>query len=667
MNGTILRVCIRTTLRKNFDYLPPQNQSQSMAPGMRVRVPLGKSERIGIITEIVQQSSCDLHKLKPVIEIIDKEPLFPNSMLKLIDWASHYYHWPESEVFECALPALLRRGHPLNVDNKNDNNRPDIDINRDKKILNKQQEVAAHAIVSSLGQFQVFLLEGVTGSGKTEVYFQAIEKALSLNKQAMLLVPEIGLAPQMLERLLARFNVPIAMMHSSLSEKKRFLAWNMARTGEAPIVIGTRSAAFTPLHSPGIFIIDEEHDPSFKQHEGFRYNARDLIIMRANLEQSPVVLGSATPSLETLQNTQSNRYKHLRLSKRAGKAQSPIIKILDIRHKKLEAGLSSDLIYEIKNTLDLGKQAMLFLNRRGFAPILMCFDCGYIAPCKHCDAKLTLHYHPKRLRCHHCEASHPVFEECPTCSSRNLNPLGVGTERLQLALEQHFPNASIVRIDRDSTRKKGSLENAMEKIKQGEAHILLGTQMIAKGHHFPNVQLVAVIDIDNGLFSTDFRSTERMGQLLTQVAGRAGRENTPGICLLQTCHPEHPLLNLLLNKGFPAFSEFLLAERNNAHLPPFSHHALLRSEAKLNHHSLGFLKSIRDFVEKHYAKTLETLGPVAAPMERRAGYFHAQLLIQAKKRGQLQNVLREIVRTAEDLPLAKKVRWSLDVDPIGSM
>lgn len=666
MERIILRIALRTPLWHTFDYLPPVNNSPAcISQGMRVKVPFGKSERIGLIIEIGTTSDYDPEKLRHVLEVLDDHPLFPESILKLMHWASQYYHCPLGEVVDRALPSWLKKGNILIKDNgspaKSVFEKKSIDS---LKVLNHEQNVAVSAMVGALGQFKPFLLDGVTGSGKTEVYLEVIEKTLALGKQALLLVPEIGLAPQMLERIQSRFAVTIAILHSSISEKKRFIAWNMARTGEAKIIIGTRSAAFVPLQSPGVFILDEEHDPSFKQQDGFRYNARDLMIMRARLENCPVVLGSATPSLETLQNTDSGRYTRLRLPLRAGNAQPPNFQILDIRHKKLEAGLSSALIHEVKKALDAGGQALLFLNRRGFAPVLMCFDCGFVASCKHCDAKLTLHYQPKRLRCHHCDAHLPIYNQCPQCQSQNLNPLGVGTERLEATIQKHFPAHTVVRIDRDTTRRKGKLEESVHQIKSGEAHIILGTQMIAKGHHFPNVTLVAILDIDNALFSSDFRSTERLGQLLVQVAGRAGRETKLGTCFLQTCHPEHPLIKLLLNKGYAAFAEQLLMERRSTGLPPFSYQALIRSEAKTQAQALKILTVLKQKASSSHHSAVKALGPIAAPMEKRAGQFHAQLLLQSSQRSSIQALLKSIISNAETLTLDKKLRWSLDVDPI---
>ncbi len=671
--ANIIRIALFTPIHRLFDYLPPEKCSAFIEPGMRVKIPFGNSQRIGMVIEVAHHSEYSHAKLKRIDEVLDQEPLFQSSLLKLFRWASEYYHCSLGGVMEAALPTWLRKGKPLSVLGKKSKPQPiSQDQNHKEKDaevtqLNNDQKQAVTSICASLQYYKPFLLEGVTGSGKTEVYMQVIEHCLAKKLQALVLVPEIGLTPQMLARFESRFKVPIAVLHSSISEKNRAEAWSMAKEGQAPIVIGTRSSAFTPLKDPGVFIIDEEHDASFKQQDGFRYSARDLMVMRAHLEQCPVVLGSATPSLETLQNARSGRYTRLLLPTRAGKAQLPQIQILDIRHKKLDEGLSAQFIAAMKSHLEQKGQVLLFLNRRGFAPVLMCFDCGFVAECKRCDAKLTLHFQSQKLRCHHCESSSHVYDRCPNCHHRNIFPLGFGTERVEAVLKRYFPDKEIIRIDRDSTSKKGNMLESLRRVHNQEAQILLGTQMLAKGHHFPNVTLVGILDIDQALFSNDFRSTERLGQLITQVAGRAGRSERLGQVLLQSCHPEHPLLRILIAKGYTHFAEHLLLERRSSVLPPFSYHALIRSETKKNTESFQFLKHLKMFaqqiIEKHKI-SLHMLGPVSAPMEKKDGKYRAQLLLQSEKRSQLQALMSAILEHIETKPPARSVRWSFDIDPI---
>jgi len=528
--------------------------------------------------------------------------------------------------------------------------------------LNAEQQAALDALQASLGTFGVSLLDGVTGSGKTEVYLGLIDAVLARGEQALVLVPEIGLTPQLLARFRARFAVPIAVLHSGLSDRERLDAWLAAREGEACIVIGTRSAVFTPLARPGVIILDEEHDASFKQQEGFRYSARDVAVKRGQLEGIPVLLGSATPSLETLHNARQGRYAHHRLSERAGIAEPPQVAVLDVRAQPMNHGLSMALVNAVRRHLEADGQVLLFLNRRGYAPTLLCHECGWVATCRRCDAHMTLFAGQRRLRCHHCGAERPADPACPACGSEALRPLGAGTERLEEALQGLFPDTGIARIDRDTTRRKGAMQAMLDEVHAGRARILVGTQMLAKGHHFPEVTLVGLIDIDQGLFSADFRATERMAQLITQVAGRAGRAERPGQVLIQTHHPEHPLLQRLLAEGYAAFAQAALEERRQANLPPYSYLALLRAEAADPSLPLAFLQHARELAEGLGARGVQ-LGPIPAPMERRAGRVRAQLLLQAAQRGALHRLLAPWLLQLEGDKLGRKVRWSLDVDP----
>jgi len=436
--------------------------------------------------------------------------------------------------------------------------------------LNTEQLAAYQSIIGHLTTFNVFLLEGVTGSGKTEVYLQTIAEVLKLERQVLVLVPEIGLTPQTVARFKRRFAVEIAVLHSNLSDNERLQTWLKAKQGAVPIIIGTRSALFTPLPHLGLIILDEEHDGSFKQQEGFRYSARDLAIVRARLENIPVLLGSATPSLESYYNARQGRYQHLVLKQRAGAAHLPQIELIDLRKQSLVQGIAPALLKAIKECLAKNEQVLLFLNRRGFAPVLRCQECGWIAGCKRCDARLTLHARDKRLHCHHCDTSLALIKQCPLCQCPHLYPLGMGTQRVEQVLQETFTDTKIIRLDRDSVRRKGELETALQGIHEGGAKILLGTQMLAKGHHFPEVTLVGILDMDSGFFSADFRAPERMSQLLFQVAGRAGRAEKRGKVLIQTYHPTHPLLNFILKQDYSAFADYILIEREQTAWPPFA-------------------------------------------------------------------------------------------------
>ncbi len=530
--------------------------------------------------------------------------------------------------------------------------------------LSAAQQAAVSALNGAAGAFSCHLLHGVTGSGKTEVYLRAIEAAIARGGQVLVLVPEIGLTPQLLARFTDRIAAPIAVLHSALNDSERLCAWQTARLGAAAVVMGTRSAVFTPLPRLALIIIDEEHDASFKQQDGFRYHARDVAIMRARLENVPIVLGSATPALESFHNADQGRYRLLELPERSAGAQPPRVILLDLKRLKLNEGISPPLIEALQARLARGEQSLLFLNRRGFAPVLMCHDCGWLAPCKRCDARLTVHRRRRMLCCHHCGAEAPMPEQCPDCGAKNLHGIGEGTERIEALIAKLFPAARLERIDRDSTRRKGSLEEKLDRVHRGEADILIGTQMLAKGHDFPNLTLVGVLNADQGLYSADFRSEEKMVQQLVQVTGRAGRAGKPGEVLIQTWHPGNPVFAALAAHEYAAFARYALSERSAAHYPPYAHLALLRAESPAAQAALDFLRRARErALEGGLPDTVEIMDPVPSPMERRAGRFRAQLLVQARERRALHGFLGPWRAQLETEKLARRVRWSLDVDP----
>ncbi len=529
---------------------------------------------------------------------------------------------------------------------------------------NDQQSQAIKQLIDQLGHFSVCLLEGITGSGKTEVYMQVIQQVLDLGLQVLVLLPEITLTPQLQDRFKRRFSVNLSISHSKLTETQRLNAWLEMQQGHSSILLGTRSALFTPLKKPGLIILDEEHDSSFKQQQGFLFSARDLAIVKGKLLNIPVILGTATPSLETLYNAQNKRYQLLHLSERAGVAVKPKFLLFDIRNKVLKDGLSEPLIAHIKKTLAKKEQVLLFLNRRGFAPVQICHTCAWVARCHHCDTSLVIHYDEKRLRCHHCGYQQSLSFNCPACKTGELKALGLGTERVEKSLRELFPAQKVLRLDRDSTQRKGSLENHLELINQGKVDIILGTQMLAKGHHFPNVTLVAILDVDSGLFSIDFHATEKLAQLIVQVAGRAGRAEKPGKVILQTRQPDHPLLNVLLKQGYNQFAQTALVERQQAMLPPFSSQALLRVYANNPADPQTLLKKVCEIIQTMESHNTLVLGPVSAPMAKREGNYHFQLLLQNTYRKNLQLLLSQLIPTLYSIKEAKKVRWSIDVDPV---
>lgn len=563
------------------------------------------------------------------------------------------------KVWRPALAVLMERGwvEALAADAL----APAAVISDIEPALHPAQAEAVAQVRAALGQFQTFLLDGVTGSGKTEVYLQLTRCVLERGQQILVLVPEIGLTPQLATRFRQRFNLPIALLHSGLTDRERALAWRQAQQGDAAIIVGTRSAVFTPLPKLGLIVVDEEHDLSFKQQDGFRYSARDVAVMRAREERVPIVLGSATPSLECLYNVREGRYRHLILPARAGDATPPALRVVDVRRQPMHGPLSRALLDAMTQHLSAGQQVLLFLNRRGFAPTWLCHACGWIARCTRCDSHLTLHQNSRRLRCHHCGAERHLVETCPDCASAELCAVGAGTERVEEILAEMFPGIGIARVDRDSTRRAGALETLFEGIHALRYRILIGTQMLAKGHHFPGVTLVGVLNTDQGLVSADFRAGERMAQLIVQVAGRSGRGERAGEVLIQTHFPDHPLLRVLLEQGYGACAHAALLERSEARLPPYSFLALMRAEAPHSEVPQRFLAAAKAAAGE--TRGVQLFGPVPAPMEKRAGRYRAQLLVQCNHRPGLHRFLAQWLPQVEALKVSRHVRWSLDIDP----
>ncbi|MBT6274967.1 MAG: primosomal protein N', partial [Chromatiales bacterium] len=496
-------------------------------------------------------------------------------------------------------------------------------------------------------------------------YLQLAKRAIERGRQVLILVPEIGLTPQIVDRVRQRLDAMLVVLHSGLADGARASAWLAAKAGRGAIVLGTRSAVFAPLPKLGLIVVDEEHDLSYKQQDGLRYSARDLALVRAREAGVPILLGSATPSLESLWNVQAGRYHRLQLRARAAGASPPRLEVVDIRARVLVGHLSPTLLTAIGETLAADQQVLLFVNRRGFAPALLCHACGEVCGCSRCDAKLVLHRRKGRLQCHHCGLERAVPRQCPQCTAPQMIPVGLGTERLEEELTEAFPDVSIARVDRDTTRRRGELEATLEAARRGATRILIGTQMLAKGHHFPGVTLVAILDADSGLFSSDFRASERLAQMITQVAGRAGRADNPGRVLIQTHQPDHPLLRAMVASSYADFAIAALDVRANAELPPVTALAMVRAEAPSAAAALDFLSLARDLANPSSGASTDVtaLGPVAAPMERRQGRFRAQLLLQAQSRAVLQRMLTDWIPAVAGLKEARRVRWSLDVDP----
>ncbi|MDH3512960.1 MAG: primosomal protein N' [Gammaproteobacteria bacterium] len=532
--------------------------------------------------------------------------------------------------------------------------------------LTQDQREAVNAITAE-NTFVVFLLQGITGSGKTEVYLRCIERQLASGRQSLVLVPEIGLTPQLVDRFRRRFDTPVVVMHSGLNDSQRLSAWAAARDGSAGVIIGTRSAVFVPLANPGLIIVDEEHDASLKQQEGFRYSARDLAVWRSSQLDVPIIMGSATPSFESLENINAGRYRRLVLRHRPGNARQPDIRLIDLRVQPTKDGLTEPLRQAISRHLEDDGQVLVYLNRRGYAPILMCTACGEIEQCRRCDARMVLHQQRAKLICHHCGAEKLIPPACGSCGTELL-AVGQGTQRLENALQELYPGYGIVRIDRDTTRRRGEIQRRLEQVRSGQAQLLLGTQMLTKGHDFPRVTMVAIIDADQGLFGTDFRSSERLAQSFIQVAGRAGRGERPGEVYIQTLFPDNPLLTTLVTGGYGPFAAQAMQERSRAGWPPYTYLTLLRAESTQRPPAFAFLDEARDLawtlVRKRSGRHIRILGPAPAPMERRSGRYRGQLLVQADSRAQMQRFVATWREQLESLKTSRRARWSLDVDPI---
>ena len=575
----------------------------------------------------------------------------------------------DSSSWRQAIKALIEKQWIVETEqlpSLSSSEQTELKNNREFKLNTDQQ----HAIttISNLierSEFSCSLLHGVTGSGKTEVYFDLMQKVLEIDQQVLFLVPEIGLTPQLIERVQNRFSYSMVVMHSGLNDSERHHAWWHAKQGNAQIVIGTRSAVFTSFTNLGLIVIDEEHDASFKQQDGVRYQARDVAIYRAKLEKIPIVLGSATPSLETYHNAQRDRYQYLRLDKRATKAALPTIEIFDTNKLPSSDGLSPPMLEAITKTLDSGKQVMLFLNRRGYAPVLYCSDCGETSKCHRCDAHLTLHRRANRLRCHHCGFEATANTKCNSCKQDSMVEVGEGTQRVEEAVTLRFPKARVLRIDRDTTRRKGELARLLEQARNGDADIILGTQLLTKGHDFPNVAMVGILGADQGLYSTDFRASETLFQQIVQVSGRAGRRDSVGSVFIQTAFPDHPFFTWVCKHDYDGFADSLLAERNSVAYPPYGYFALLRAESVHQAKALQFLRRAKIDIKPQSG--VRIMDAIPAPMERRAGRYRAQLLICADQRSFLNKSLSEWLKKLKEdnsaRKLAASVRWSLDVDP----
>lgn len=722
---TIVRVALDVPLSTLFDY--SLDDSIAITPGQRVLISFGRKKMAGVVMECAMDSILSPERIKPILQVLEDIPPLSDELLVLLRFCSDYYHYPLGVTVLSALPVHLRTsqlvtlketmqyrlsvsGHALDLNLLPKRNVVQHRILAALKLspltaaqvralspsatsalkalaeagwvetcvvpvasgkftfnnthtLTLEQQQAVDAITKA-SCFGCFLLHGITGSGKTEIYVHLMNRILQQGGQVLLLVPEINLTPQLENYFRSRLpDVELVSLHSGLSDGERMQNWLRAQSGRARIILGTRLAVFTPLPQLALLIVDEEHDTSFKQQDGLRYSARDVAIFRANQHGVPIVLGSATPSLESYYNAQNGRYQMLRLTQRAAiQAQLPTVSCINTSNIVMQHGLSEQLLKALAEQLQRGEQSLIFINRRGYAPVLMCGACGWLSGCSNCAGKLVLHLKDRRLRCHHCGHQERVPHACPSCGNADLQPVGIGTQRVESALQEHFPKARILRVDRDSTRNKGTWQTMRQQIQEGAVDILVGTQILAKGHDFPNLTLVGVLNPDGALYSSDFRASEKLFAQLVQVAGRAGRADKPGEVLIQTAFPDHPLFRALRAHDYDTWAKTLLAERQSAGFPPYMYQVMLRAEAKNETHMYTFLQQARDAAIE-LAMPVDIYGVVPAAMPRRANHFLAQLLVQSAARKPLQQFLREWRPLLDALP-AQKLRWSLDIDPI---
>jgi primosomal protein N' (replication factor Y) len=712
-------------LRQLFDYVSDKPVTD-WQPGMRVKVNFANRECIAWVIQVSEpESEEQTAKLKSITSIIDEYSLITEELFKTLVWVSRYYHHPIGEVFQTALPKGLRNDHPAILKTSpfwrytheiaqsklGEKQQACLDLLQDEAegisqteltrqlgnvsgslkslekkglivsdlrptlpikswesapsfTLNEEQQAVMTSVWESKNQFSTFLLEGVTGSGKTEVYLQLTQRYLDADQQVLILIPEIGLTTQFVNRFKQRLNHPIVVLNSAISTGDRKQAWLLAQSGLAKVIIGTRSAVFTPLLNPGLVIIDEEHDSSYKQQDSLRYHARQVALMRAQKWQIPILLGSATPSLSSFYQVQQKRYTPLLLTQRATGATLPKVQLLHAQHAHHEHGLTPTLIEHMKRHLSAGNQVILFINRRGFAPVLMCHECQWQAKCAHCDARQVVHKQRHILFCHHCGHYQRLIDTCPSCHTSPLHPYGVGTEKIEHHLSDLFPDVPVIRVDRDTTQRVDAFSELLEQVHSGQSQILVGTQMLAKGHDFHDVTMVGILDADQGLFSADFRATEQLAQMITQVTGRAGRGQKAGEVFIQTIQPENPFWSQLLNQGYHQVAQSLLDERASMGMPPAANWIVIRAESQQQSLAMAFLENVQTNLQPSAEQSVMIMGPVPAIMEKKAGRYRAQLLLMSEYRKHLHQLIDDQIHLMTQSRLTRKVRWSIDVDPL---
>ena len=672
--GSILKIAVPIPKRGYFDYLLPSNleldKKNIPKPGTRVCVPFGSRQLVGVLVGSGDQSSVDHRKLKRAHEFLDSSPSLSSEILECALRAARYYHHPEGEVLHAALPTRLRTSRKYDADKEKGQlstspDQPLEDARHPRIALSAAQNNAVQAVINQQGQWRPYLLHGVTGSGKTEVYKRIAIEVTRHQKQVLILVPEIGLTPQIAAQFSEYFGDSLAIMHSGMTPVQRYQAWQSAKSGQVNVVIGTRSAVFTPMPHIGLIVVDEEHDVSFKQHEGFRYSARDVAILRAQAKKAPLVLGSATPCLESLHNAFKKRYHYLSLPSRPKGSSMPTYQVIDTRGQKLRGGMSASLMRTIETNYSAGNQTLIFINKRGYARAWVCAHCGQASECPNCSARLVFHLDHARLRCHHCNHAQAADTSCPHCSSCDMRTSGVGTQQCTQVLGKMLPHIPIYRIDRDNVRSISALKAIFKSVQSGKPCALIGTQMLSKGHDFPNITLVAILDSDRYLYDTDFRASERFGQLIMQVAGRAGRLNKPGRVIIQTREPDNPQLSKLTRHDYIDYAKTLLAERKQRQLPPCAYMASINCEARSSALVEAQCAQLQQALDSKAPKDVLLVGPIPPILNMRAQWHRRMVIIYANSRSARAHILSEACQLLEQAPFRKsqQIRWFLDVDP----
>ena len=656
MSKFFYNVAIAVPLRQAFTY----HSNQQIIPGTRVAVKFGRTNKLGIVTEVISETDI---KTKSIHMVLDDLPIFSKTELKIFKWASDYYLHPIGEVINSFLPTNFRQTNNIFEAETIEGNKEIIEQNSEFQTTLNSEQIKAVKFLNELIGFMPTLLHGVTGSGKTEVYIRCIYEQLLNNKSVLVLAPEIALTPQLESRVRNQFGDLVGIYHSKMTTSARYKAWKKFRSGELKVIIGTRSAVMMPAPKLGLIIVDEEHDASYKQQEGFKFSARDIAIKRAQIIKIPIILGSATPSLRTLKLVEEKKFQTVSLTKRVTQKSPPKFSILDINEVKLVSGLAPQAIEAISQTLTQKKQAMIFINRRGFAPQFICSYCDWKAMCNSCDSSLVFHHQAARLICHRCDSAFGVPTHCPSCSKSQLSLLGTGTEQLEETLKALFPKTSIHRMDRDSTTKAGSLETILSEIKNSDTGILIGTQMLIKGHDFPNLELVVTVDVDQGITSLNSSAVEEMGQQLIQVAGRAGRSDGNATVLVQSRYVNDQNLLQLKNGNYLNFAKSLMEQRQATNQPPYTFEATIKASSPKAQTNIEMLTYAKQFID---SSKCVLIGPIPAMQSKVRGSYHHHLLIQAKTRTGLNKLLVHLsdFLSKDKNNISKKVRWSINVDPL---